>query len=161
MKRILSSLSLSLCLASALAIGSLSAQAAEKSTEKKAEKAEKKAEKAEKAVRARPVMGKIEAVDKTMKTLTLSGEKKQVLQVTSETKIMKAGKPATFDDATVGEEIGGSVVEEGGKLVLKSLRVGAKPGEGEKGDKASPKGPAKAKKQAKDAAEKAAGASGQ
>lgn len=158
MKRILSSLSLSLCLASALAIGSLPVQAAEKSPEKKAEKAEKKAKKADKGVRARPVMGKIEAVDKTMKTLTLSGEKKQVLQVTSETKIMKAGKPATFDDATVGEEIGGSVVEEGGKLVLKSLRVGAKPGEGEK---AAPKGPAKAKKQAKEAAEKAAGASGQ
>lgn len=155
MKRILSSLTLSLCLASVLAAGSFSANAADKAPEKKAEKAEKKAEKA--VTKSRPVMGKIEAVDKTMKTLTLSGEKKQVLQVTSETKIIKAGKPATFDDATVGEEIGGSVVEEGGKLVLKSLRVGAKPGEGDK----EPKGPSKAKKKAKEASEKAAGASGQ
>ena len=149
MKRILSSLTLSFC----LALGGFAGIAAEKVPEKKAEKSDKS------APRARPVAGKIEAVDKTMKTLTLSGEKKQVLVVTSETKIMKAGKPATFSDATVGEEIGGSVVEENGKVILKSLRIGAKPGEA--GEKAEPKGPAKAKKKAKDAAEKAAGASGQ
>jgi Cu/Ag efflux protein CusF len=150
MKRILSSLALFLCLASTIAIGEFSANAAEKSPEKKAEKSEK-------AARGRPVMGKVDAVDKTMKTLTLSGEKKQVLQVTSETRIMKAGKPATFDDATVGEAIAGSAVEENGKLVLRSLRIGAKPEEGEK----EPKGPAKAKKKAKESAEKASGASGQ
>jgi hypothetical protein len=140
MKRILSSLTLFVCLASAIA----------------ADKAPDKT-----AARARPVSGKIEAVDKTMKTLTLSGEKKQVLQVTSATIITKAGKPAIFDDATVGEEIGGSVVEESGKLILRSLRVGSKPGEAPAGDKAAPKGPAKARKMAKDAADKAAGASGQ
>ncbi len=151
MKRILSSITLSVCLASTFAIGGFCAAAAEKAPDTRIEKSEKA------GPRARPVSGKIEAVDKTMKTLTLSGEKKQMLLVTSETKIMKAGKPATFADATVGEEIGGSVIEEGGKLVLKSLRVGAKPGEGEK----EPKGPAKTKKKAKEAAEKAAGASGQ
>ncbi len=141
MKRILSSLTLFVCLASAIA----------------ADKAPDKT-----AARARPVSGKIEAVDKTMKTLTLSGEKKQVLQVTSATIITKAGKPAIFDDATVGEEIGGSVVEENGKLILRSLRVGPKPGEAPAaGDKTVPKGPAKARKMAKDAADKAAGASGQ
>ena len=136
MKRILSSITLSVCLASTFTIGGFSAAAAEKAPDTKIEKSEKA------GPHARPVSGKIEAVDKTMKTLTLSGEKKQVLLVTSETKIMKAGKPATFADATVGEEIGGSVVEEGGKLVLKSLRVGAKSDEGEK----EPKGPAKTKK---------------
>lgn len=139
MKRILSSLTLSLC----LAFGGFAGVAAEKSSEKKAEKSEKA------APRARPIAGKIEAVDKTMKTLTLSGEKKQVLVVTSETKIVKGGKPATFADATVGEEIGGSVVEENGKLILKSLRVGTKPEEA--GGSADPKGPAKVKKKAKEA----------
>ncbi len=153
MKRILSSITLSVCLASTFAIGGFSAAAAEKAPDTKIEKSEKA------GPHARPVSGKIEAVDKTMKTLTLSGEKKQVLLVTSETKIMKAGKPATFADATVGEEIGGSVVEEGGKLVLKSLRVGPKPGDA--GEKAEPKGAGKVKKKAKETAEKAAGASGQ
>jgi hypothetical protein len=48
--------------------------------------------------------------------------------VTSETKIAKAGKPATLDDATVGEEVGGAYHQaEGGKMELMSLRIGAKP----------------------------------
>ncbi len=147
MKRILWSLSLSAC----LAFGSFSGFAADKAPEKKAEKSEKA------GPRARPIAGKIEAVDKTMKTLTLSGEKRQVLVVTSETKIMKAGQPALFADATVGEAIRGSVIDENGKLVLRSLLIGAKPAEA--GEKAEPKGPAKVKKKAKEAAEKAAGAS--
>jgi hypothetical protein len=77
--------------------------------------------------RARPVAGKVAVIDSAMKILTLSGEKKQVLQVTSETKITKGGKPAMFSDIVVGEVIGGSVVEEDGKLKLKSLRIGPKP----------------------------------
>lgn len=76
--------------------------------------------------RARPVNGKVEVIDSAMKTITLSGEKKQVLHVTSETTINKMGKPALFSDIVVGETIGGSVVEEDGKLKLKSLRIGPK-----------------------------------
>jgi hypothetical protein len=76
--------------------------------------------------RSRPVSGKVAVIDTAMKTITLSGEKKQVLQVTSETKINKGGKPAMFSDIVVGEVIGGSVVEEDGKLKLKSLRIGPK-----------------------------------
>lgn len=77
--------------------------------------------------RARPVTGKVDVIDSAMKTITLSGEKKQVLHVTSETKMMKAGKPAMFSDIVVGEVIGGSVVEVDGKLTLNSLRIGPKP----------------------------------
>lgn len=71
-----------------------------------------------------PFRGKIVAVDKTAKTIKV-GER--TFQVTSSTKIMKAGKPATLDDATVGEEVGGHFKKtDDGKLELLSLRIGPK-----------------------------------
>lgn len=80
------------------------------------------------AGRAIPFHGKIDAVDKVAKTIKV-GER--VFQVTSETRIVKQGKPATLDDAAVGELVGGSYVKgEDGKLNLRSLRIGPKP-EGE------------------------------
>ena len=52
--------------------------------------------------------GKISAVDKVAKTITLEGkEKGRTILITAATKIKKTGKPATFSDATVGEEVGG------------------------------------------------------
>ena len=51
-----------------------------------------------------PFRGKLASVDKSAKTITV-GER--TFQITSETKTMKAGKPATLDDAVVGEEVGG------------------------------------------------------
>jgi hypothetical protein len=68
--------------------------------------------------------GKIGAVDKAAKTLKV-GER--TFQITSETRIMKAGKPATLDDAVVGEEIGGTYKEADGKLNAVSLRLGPRP----------------------------------
>jgi hypothetical protein len=93
------------------------------------EKAEKPAEKKAGAPgRAIPFHGKIDAVDKIAKTIKV-GER--VFQVTSETRIVKQGKPATLDDAAVGEIVGGSYVKgDDGKLNLRSLRIGPKP-EGE------------------------------
>lgn len=76
-----------------------------------------------------PFRGKISAVDATAKVITV-GERK--FHVTAATRFMKAGKPATIADATVGEEVGGSYREEGGKLELASLRIGAKPAEAPK-----------------------------
>lgn len=85
-----------------------------------------------------PFNGKVGAIDKTAKTITV-GERK--FQVTSETKMMKAGKPATLNDAAVGEEIAGSYRKmEDGKLNLMSVRFGPRP-EGE------PKGEKKKKQQ--------------
>ena len=76
-----------------------------------------------------PFHGKITAVDKVAMTITLAGkEKPRTIQITSQTKIMKAGKPATFDDATLGEEVGGSAHQlADGKLEATSLRIGPKP----------------------------------
>ncbi|MCU0785067.1 MAG: hypothetical protein MUF81_13670 [Verrucomicrobia bacterium] len=72
-----------------------------------------------------PFHGKITAVDKTAKTVTV-GER--VFLVTAETRIKKLGKPAKLDDAVVGEEIGGTYIKgDDGKLTAKTLRFGPKP----------------------------------
>ncbi len=86
-----------------------------------------------------PFHGKIDSVDKTAKTLKV-GER--TLHLTSTPKIVRAGKPAIFDDATVGEDIGGTYVKAAdGKLELQSLRIGPKAAAGTKS-------PRKAKAQA-------------
>lgn len=77
------------------------------------------------ANRAIPFRGKIATVDKQAKTVKV-GER--TFQATADTRIMKAGKPATLDDATVGEEVGGQYREGADKtLNLVSLRIGARP----------------------------------
>jgi len=79
-----------------------------------------------------PFHGKLASVDKSAKTITV-GER--TFQITADTKIMKAGKPATLDDCVVGEEIGGRYKKtEDGKLVVVGVRFGPKP-EGESGGK--------------------------
>lgn len=84
-----------------------------------------------------PFRGKLAAVDKTAKTITLDEKTKRTFQVTSETKIMKDDKPATLDDATVGEAVRGSYRKsDDGKMTLRLLSIGAK-------GEAKPKEPAK------------------
>jgi hypothetical protein len=81
-----------------------------------------------------PFNGKIVAVDKAAKTISLSGPAKRVLHITSTTKLTKAGKSATLENATVGDEIGGSLKKSAdGKLEGLTVRLGAKPetGKGE------------------------------
>lgn len=71
-----------------------------------------------------PFTGKLTAVDKQAKTITV-GER--VFQITSETRITKSGKPATLEDGVVGEEAAGSYkTGEGGKLEATTVRFGAK-----------------------------------
>jgi hypothetical protein len=79
----------------------------------------------EKKAGAIPFHGKIAAIDKTAKTITV-GER--VFEITSNTVIRKAGKPATLEDATVGDEIGGNYLKsDDGKLLAKGIRLGPKP----------------------------------
>jgi hypothetical protein len=88
------------------------------------------------AVKGVPYGGTISAVDKPGMTLTVKKkEVEKTFTVTANTKIRKAGQPATFDDAMVGEEAGISYVESGGKAEALSLRLGPKPEkpEGKKG----------------------------
>src|SRR5437867_2970910 len=68
--------------------------------------------KTEKKARAIPFNGKVGAVDKVAKTVTLEGkEKSRVFHITSETKIHKDKKPATLDDVMVGDRVGGAYHE--------------------------------------------------
>jgi hypothetical protein len=71
-----------------------------------------------------PFLGKIDAVDKVAKTVKV-GER--TFHVTAETRILKAGKPATLDDAVMGDEVVASYKEAGGKLTALSLRIGPRP----------------------------------
>ena len=77
------------------------------------------------APRSLPFSGKIASLDKVAKTVTV-GER--VFHVTSTTRFIKDAKPATFEDAKVGEEVGIAYREgEDKKLNLVSLRIGPKP----------------------------------
>src|SRR5690349_11243559 len=76
--------------------------------------------------RSMPFRGKIDGLDKSARTIKVGARQFQVVDAT---KIMKAGKPSTLEEAAVGEEVGGAYREaDGGKLELVSLRLGAKPG---------------------------------
>jgi hypothetical protein len=76
------------------------------------------------AKKGHPYRGKLAAVDKAAKTITIG---KSTYQITSETKIKKADKPATLEDATVGEEVTGFAKPgDGGKFFASSLNIGGK-----------------------------------
>jgi hypothetical protein len=78
-----------------------------------------------------PINGKVAAIDKTAKTLTV-GE--HTFTVTSETRISKDGKPATLDDGAVGEEVTVMYSKtDDGKYNARMVRFGPRPeGEGKK-----------------------------
>jgi hypothetical protein len=71
-----------------------------------------------------PFRGKLAAVDKEAKTIKV-GE--TTYQITSKTKILKAGSPATLEDGVVGEDVGGYAREEDGKMVATTVRFGRRP----------------------------------
>jgi hypothetical protein len=64
------------------------------------------------------------AVDKTAKTIKVG---QSTYQITPETKIKKAGKPATLEDGVVGELVTGHAKPaEDGKMVATSVYFGPK-----------------------------------
>ena len=72
-----------------------------------------------------PFHGKLAAVDKTAKTITVG---KRTFQITAETKINKAGQPATLNDGVVGEVASGYVKPtEDGKWLATTINFGPKP----------------------------------
>jgi len=88
-----------------------------------------------------PFRGTVKATDKTAMTITLAGkEKDRVVSVTSETKIMKENKPATFGDIATGEMVRGQVKKTPeGKENAVSVYLGQPPekkgGDKKEGDK--------------------------
>ena len=92
-----------------------------------------------------PFKGEVKAANQQAKTFTL-GER--TFAITSETRIEKAGVPATFQEVKVGEKVTGSyVTSPEGRLEAVSIYVGGKGAEGskakegkkDKGDKTAPK----------------------
>jgi hypothetical protein len=82
------------------------------------------AERKSSAQRAIPFRGKVTAMDKAAKTVTVGA---RVFQITSETKILKGDQPGTLDDGVVGASVSGNYQEGGGgKLVAKMIRFGPK-----------------------------------
>lgn len=111
---------------------SLSAQ----STNKVAAATKKEAAKGAKKPGAGPFHGKLAALDKNAKTITVGT---RTFQITSQTRINKAGKPATLEDGVVGEDVSGYVKPtEDGKLNATTVNFGPKVGA-----KAAPKSPEK------------------
>lgn len=93
---------------------------------------DKPADDAKKA-RGMPFNGKISAVDKATKTITLEGkEKNRTFQLTAATKINRDKKPITLEEVAVGEHVGGYARENAeGKLEVVTLNTGL-PGRGAK-----------------------------
>lgn len=74
--------------------------------------------------RALPFHGKLKAVDNTAKTITIGTH---TIQITSETKINKDGKPAMLADGVVGENVSGLVKRTAdGKFEALSVNFGEK-----------------------------------
>jgi len=107
-------------LAVALAGLSLSARAEETKPEKPAPKHTQ---------RPVPFSGTLSAVDKTAMTITVKKkEAEQTFEITSNTRIMKEGKPAVLSDGAVGDMVGGQYRKtDDGKLEAVSVRFGPKP----------------------------------
>ena len=69
-----------------------------------------------------PFHGKLKAVDKTAKTISIGD---RTIQVTSETKISKNDKPAVLDDGVVGENVSGAFTKaDDGKLTATVVHFG-------------------------------------
>ncbi len=78
-----------------------------------------------KTPKAGPFHGKLAALNKADRTITVG---KRTFQITSETKIRKAGQPATLEQGVVGEPVSGYVKPgEKGKWLALSVNFGPKP----------------------------------
>jgi hypothetical protein len=76
--------------------------------------------------KAIPFHGKLASADKVAKTILLEGPTQRVIEITSQTRIMKNGKPAILEDATAGDNVSGSYVKTPeGKLSAKTVRFRA------------------------------------
>jgi len=115
--KLLSKITLNSLIAAALlwAQASFSAESTNKAPAAEKQSTEKK---------AHPFRGKLAAVDKAAKSITIG---KSVYFITSETRIKKDGKDATLEDAKVGEQASGYAKPlEGGKMAASSLNLGVK-----------------------------------
>jgi len=72
-----------------------------------------------------PFRGTVASIDKTAKTITLKGPKKQVIHITDATKITKEKLPSTIDSISVGSMVSGLKLQaSNGNWEALSLRIG-------------------------------------
>jgi len=130
MKKLLTSLTIATLAAAVLLTTPATASAQDKGKDKAGEKG--KGDEKKKAGTL-PFNGKAAAVDKAAKTIKLSGEKARVVQITATTKVLKDGKPASFDDLKEGEDVsGGYKMSADGKMEATVLNIGKPPAKAEK-----------------------------
>jgi len=123
MKSLSKSLTICLFAVAVVTVPQLLAQTTNKATAEKKSSTEKK-EPTEKKQASIPFHGNIVTMDKNARTLTIG---KRVFLVTSETKIFKSDKPATFADGVVGDYVTGSYKKaDDGKLIAHSVYFGGK-----------------------------------
>jgi Cu/Ag efflux protein CusF len=107
--------------------------AADKPGKRTEKKTHGEADKKGSASKPVPFRGDVKSVDKKQMTLTIAGkEHDRQFQITSETRIFKAGKPAIIDDLKDGEEVTGSYWDAEGKLNLINVFIGGKNADAEK-----------------------------
>lgn len=128
MHKKVSRLLIALCLAGAVLSSPIIARAVDTPADSSAKSTETAKPKAKKKTGS-AVIGKIDAVDKNAKTITVTTKagKKVVLQTSATSRFFKDGKPAVFDDtvAAVGENVRATVKAKTSEIV--TLRIGAKP----------------------------------
>ncbi|MFN7138041.1 MAG: hypothetical protein ACK4UN_01750 [Limisphaerales bacterium] len=99
-------------------------------TQKKLETATEAPAKVVDPNRKLPFNAKVAAVDKANKTIKLGN---RVFKVMPDTEMTKNDKPATLNDAVIGEIAGGSYKNNNGTLELVKIRFGPKTEAAEKG----------------------------
>ena len=71
--------------------------------------------------------GKVKALDKTAKTITVEEKgSTKTISIAATTVFKKAGKPATIDDVTVGEPVSVTTINLGDKSEAVTVTLGAK-----------------------------------
>jgi len=124
-------------LISAAILGTVSSSVAQTTNKVPTEKkAPAQSTEAEKPAKGGPFHGKLAAIDKVAKTITVG---KRTFQITSESKLKKSGKPATLEDGVVGETVSGYVKPSpDGKLVATTVNFGPKAAVTDSGEKPKP-----------------------
>jgi ribosomal protein S1 len=80
------------------------------------------AQEEDKRQKRKPVHGKVEAVDPTAQTITVDGK---VIQISSQTRLTKAGQTITVAQVKIGEDVQGTTRETlDGKTEALTLKVG-------------------------------------
>ena len=100
------------------------AQSSDPSNPRKAAATTNEVAKAEKKRVAGPFHGRLAAVDKTARTITVG---KRTFQITTQTRIRKSNRAATLEEGIVGEPVSGYVKPiDDGKWIASSVNFGPK-----------------------------------